>query len=472
MREIRPQAGPQEAFLATPADIAIYGGAAFGGKTYGLLLDPLHYVEHGSFGAVIFRRTSPQIFNQGGLWDTAEQIYPLLGAEGLRGLHQWRFPSGAKITFAHLQLEKDKLSWQGPQIPYIGFDEICQFTEGQFWYLVSRNRDPSGKVAPHIRGTCNPDPDSFVAKLIDWWIDEKGIAIPERSGQLRWFIRHHDALVWADTPEELRAAYPQSNPKSLTFIASCYEDNPAGLAADPGYLANLDNLPRVERERLKAGNWKVRPAGGDYFQSSTFRVIEPAEIPHDCRWVRYWDRAATIPSDANPDPDWTAGALVGKSSSSGEYVIAHCECFRDRPTGVMTRIHNIAKQDGRGCTIGIEQDPGQAGVAEAGSYVRELAGWTVKVVVASGSKEVRAGPLSSQAGQGRVALVRGDWNAAFLAELESFPRGKHDDQVDAASGAFNLLESVAPWAADWTPARTDAGWNGRADDQDEDDDDD
>jgi hypothetical protein len=37
--ELRPQPGPQEMFLSTPADIAIYGGAAGGGKSFGILLE-------------------------------------------------------------------------------------------------------------------------------------------------------------------------------------------------------------------------------------------------------------------------------------------------------------------------------------------------------------------------------------------------------------------------------------------------
>jgi hypothetical protein len=79
-QEIRPQAGPQTTFLSTRADIAIYGGAAFGGKTWALTVEPLRHVDNPHFGAVFFRRTSPQITNEGGPWDEAEKIYPLIGA--------------------------------------------------------------------------------------------------------------------------------------------------------------------------------------------------------------------------------------------------------------------------------------------------------------------------------------------------------------------------------------------------------
>src|SRR5688572_22814427 len=76
-----PQPGPQETFLQSEADIVIFGGAAGGGKTWALLMQPLKHMGNPLFGGVIFRRTSPQIRNQGGLWDESTQIYPLLNAE-------------------------------------------------------------------------------------------------------------------------------------------------------------------------------------------------------------------------------------------------------------------------------------------------------------------------------------------------------------------------------------------------------
>jgi predicted phage terminase large subunit-like protein len=87
----------------------------------------------------------------------------------------------------------------------------------------------------------------------------------------------------------------------------------------------------------------------------------------------------------------------------------------------------------------LEQDPGQAGVAEVDYYIRALAGYAVRANVVTKNKETRARPVSAQAEAGNVKLVRGPWNEAFLRELENFPEGTHDDQVDALSGAFNNL---------------------------------
>src|ERR1700753_93566 len=95
MEGIRPQPGAQERFLSCGADIAIYGGAAGGGKSFGLLLEPLRHIGNKEFGGVIFRRTSPQITNEGALWDEAGKLYPLVGAEARIGDLSSRFTSGS-----------------------------------------------------------------------------------------------------------------------------------------------------------------------------------------------------------------------------------------------------------------------------------------------------------------------------------------------------------------------------------------
>lgn len=438
---IRPQPGPQEAFLSTPADIAIYGGAAFGGKSFALLLESVRHSDNPKFGAVIFRRTTKMIRAEGGLWDTAEELFPQLEAvSNISGL-SWTFPSGSKVTFAHLEHEKNKLDWQGSQVAMLGFDELTHFTASQFWYLLSRNRSGSG-VAGYIRATTNPDPDSWVADLIAWWIDpETGYAIPERSGVVRWFVRYRNELMWADSKEELLEQYPNLIPKSLTFIASSFRDNKIGMEKDPAYMASLDALPEVDRERLKFGNWKIKPAAGDFFKSPWFEIVEPGQVPKELAQVRYWDRAGTEPSPQNTDPDYTAGVKVGKDKSDGTYYVLHVARDRKRPAGVLKLIHGTAQADSIGCTVALEQDPAQAGKAEAEWYVRELAGFDVRVIPPQGAKEIRARPASAQAEAGKIKIVKGHWNKAFIDELENFPKGAHDDQVDGLSGAINYLES-------------------------------
>ncbi|MGC1273928.1 MAG: terminase family protein, partial [Planctomycetaceae bacterium] len=259
---IRPHRGPQERFLGSPADVVVYGGAAGGGKSFALLLETLRHVANPRFGAVVFRRTCPEITNEGGLWDEANSLYPMLGATSRIGHLDWTFPSGASVSFCHMQHEDDRFSWQGAQVPLICFDELTHFTERQFFYLLTRNRSTCG-VRPYIRATTNPDADSWVAKFIAWWINPiTGYPIPQRDGIVRWFVRVDEQLIWSDDPEELRREHPEQMPKSVTFISAKLEDNPTLLRKDPGYRANLLAQSRVDRERLLGGNWRIQDVDG------------------------------------------------------------------------------------------------------------------------------------------------------------------------------------------------------------------
>ena len=276
----KPQPGKQEMFLKHSADICIYGGAAGGGKSYALLLEPGYHIDNPGFEAVIFRQQRPQILNAGGLWDVSSTIYPNYGAKSTRSPKlMWTFPSGAKVTFAHLGMEKELQYWQGSQIPLIMFDELTHFSEKMFFYMLSRNRSLCG-VKPYVRATCNPDADSWVAKFIEWWIDqETGYPIEERCGKVRWFIRRDEVVYWADAKSELWEEFnlvteeERGEPKSVAFVSSTLQDNKLLMKQDPSYLANLKALPTVERERLLYGNWKIKAASGLYFSRKYLEEI-------------------------------------------------------------------------------------------------------------------------------------------------------------------------------------------------------
>lgn len=435
---LRPQVGPQEAFLSSPADIAIYGGAAGGGKSFAILMEPLrHVIGNAAFSAVFFRRTTVQIRNPGGLWDASMRVYPYVGGTPVAQVLEWRFSGGGKIKFAHLEHESNVLDWQGSEIPLICFDELTHFTEAQFWYLLSRNRSMCG-VKPYIRATCNPDAGSWVARLISWWIDqETGLPLPERGGSLRWFIRVNDTLIWADSPDDLRSDYPDIPPKSLTFIPSKLTDNPALMSADPGYLANLMALPLVERERLLGGNWKIKPESGMYFRPEMFKIVDA--LPAGGRAVRGWDLAATMGAG-----DWTVGVKLVRYPD-GSFVVADVVRGQYSTSDRDEAIYRTASQDGYGVTIGFPQDPGAGGKAQIVYLTTKLAGYSVQSTPETGSKEVRASPVAAQAQVGNIVLLSGRWNEEFLNELRDFPSdGVPDDQVDALSRAFGMLVGKAP----------------------------
>jgi hypothetical protein len=283
---VRPQEGFQMGFLSSQADIVIGGSAAGVGKTYSLLLEPLHYIDKvKGFGGVIFRRTTPQIRNEGGLWDTSMDIFPHVNAKPRESSLEWVFSHGNKLKFAHLEYEKDKLSWQGSQIPFIGFDELTHFTESQFFYILSRNRSACG-VKPYVRATCNPDPDSWVAKIISWWIDqETGFPIKNREGVLRYFVKSGNEYIWGDSYEEVKdkswhflekiveksGLDPENFIKSITFISGSVYDNKKLLEKDPSYIANLLNQDDDVKAQLFDGNWKHVPNDLDIYEYESFR---------------------------------------------------------------------------------------------------------------------------------------------------------------------------------------------------------
>jgi len=411
-------------------------------------MEPLrHVTSNPEFYTVYFRRETVQIKNPGGLWDESMKLYPAAGGVPTMHVLKWTWPKGGYIKMAHLEHEKDILSWQGAQIPLIIFDELTHFSETMFFYLISRNRSTCG-VKPYMRCTTNPDADSWVRKFIDWWIGEDGYAIPERSGVIRYFCRIDDTVYWADTREELIAQHgPDTEPLSFTFILSRLKDNVILNKADPKYRANLKSMTRVQRERLlgdeeRGGNWNVRPSSGAYFKRHECQLLD--RCPTDViRWVRAWDLAATEPSDANPDPDYTAGVLMGirPEGCVPRFIVAHCVSDRVRSERVRNMVKNYASMDTDNVHIRLNQDPGQAGKEQAESYVRMLAGWRVRAIRESGDKITRAEPFSAQWQAGNVGVLRGPWNERYFNVLEAFGgENVHDDEVDASSAAFNDLQ--------------------------------
>lgn len=437
-RRLRPNPGPQERFLATAADIAVYGGARGGGKTWALLLEPLRHVGRPRFSCVIFRRTYPEITQARGIWQESLDLYPGTYARARLSDLEYVWPSGARVKFAHLQHATDLGSWKGAQIALLELDQAEEFTEEMFWFLLTTNRSTAG-VRPYVRLGCNPvledDPvGGWLHRLVAWWIGDDGYPVDARSGVLRWFVRDPstDELIWSDSSDDLRERFPLlGSPRSLTFIPARLEDNPPLDRGNPDYRAMLMQLPRVERLRHLAGNWKIRAAAGLVFDRSWFELVDAA--PVEATRVRYWDKAGT-----EAGGDWSAGVRLSRTREGLWFVE---DVVRGRwSAGERNRvIRQVAESDGHDVEIWLEQEPGSGGKESAEISVRELAGWVVRTERVTGEKLARAGPLSAQAEAGNVKLVRGSWCEAFLRELYDFPDGTHDDQVDAAAGAFNQL---------------------------------
>lgn len=113
--------------------------------------------------------------------------------------------------------------------------------------------------------------------------------------------------------------------------------------------------------------------------------------------------------------------------------------MRDTPHQVENLIKAVASHDTYMVQIRAQQDPGSAGVSEAHHFVSMLAGYDVRTEIISKDKITRAKPVSAQCEAGNISILRAPWNQEFFNELENFPEGGHDDQVDVLSGAFNTM---------------------------------
>ena len=206
---IGPNVGPQTEAYRSSADITIYGGAAGGGKTWLTLLRfAVHADRYPGYYGAIFRRTMPMVLAGGGLWEESMGLYPAFGAVPNSSSYNWRFANRrSMVQFRSLQYADSVMDWQGAQLAEFCFEELTQFLESQFWYLISRLRTTCGMKARAF-ATCNPDPDSWVRRLIDWWIGKDGLPIPERAGKKRYFLRDGDQMVWGDSAQEVLASAP------------------------------------------------------------------------------------------------------------------------------------------------------------------------------------------------------------------------------------------------------------------------
>lgn len=183
-----------------------------------------------------------------------------------------------------------------------------------------------------------------------------------------------------------------------------------------------------------AGQFQQRPAPrtGGFFTWENLQIVDaaPKKI---LKRVRYWDKAGTEGGGAR-----TAGVLMAYAADGLVYVL---DVVKGQWSASQREkvIKQTAQSDGSGVSIWIEQEPGSGGKESAEATIRNLMGYNIQAERATGDKAVRAEPYAVQVDAGNVRLVKGEWNADFIAEHKTFPRGKFKDQIDAASGGFNKV---------------------------------
>lgn len=223
--------------------------------------------------------------------------------------------------------------------------------------------------------------------------------------------------------------------KSKTELPGDFRKNDGELLWSE--LFNAERMKAITIELTaygEAGQLQQRPSPreGGMFQRKDFKIID-AKFDGPRKTVRGWDFGATEGGGS-----YTSGVKISEYAD-GKILIEHVLRGQWSSHKVDINLKATAKQDGKRVMQDLPQDPGQAGKAQKAHHATVLKGFRVRSSPESGSKETRAGPLSSQSEAGNVYLLRGDWNDPFIDEMCTFPNGAYTDQADGASRAYARL---------------------------------
>lgn len=289
------QLGGQEDMLAIDADIKICGGSRGGSKSFTSLMEVLKDIKNPHFKAVILRNEKPDVEN---LETDSRRLFSQFGKYNKsKNDMTWNFDNGGSLSFSYYagDFEKDfKIRFQGKQYSYICIDEGTQCPYKKFKYLLTNNRNGSG-IRNRFWITCNPDPESWVRKFIDWWVDEDGYVDPQKNGVIRYCFMEGDSpnsIYWGDTREEvyeqckdkIDAAWDEKYEKfgltkaemfvkSVTFVRADVSDNIELVSTDPSYLANLAQQDEEQVMRDLKANWNFKASGDDMIKMEDLEAI-------------------------------------------------------------------------------------------------------------------------------------------------------------------------------------------------------
>ena len=395
----------QEAFLWLTTLDAFYGGAVAGGKSSALLSAALQYVDCPDYNAILIREDYQVLSLPGGLIDRSFDWLSGTDAKWYDKHKRWVFPSGATLSFGYLDGPRDHFRYQSSEFQFVGIDEAVNIRENQALYLFSRLRKIKDNPVPiRFRVASNPPAREQLER--GNWVKQRYVDEATRGDRV--------------------------------FIPAWMDDNPYIDKSE--YEQSLENLDPITRQQLKEGNWLVR-VQGNFIKREWFPIVEKNLVPDldECTVLRFWDRAATEP-EPGKEPAYTAGVKMAYHTTTKKFYIWNVHRFQESSATNEALIRQTADMDGKSVTVGIEQEPGSSGKDSISHYKRNiLPEFAVTCVPASGSKVKRATPFASAAERGDIILVSGQWIGDYLDELDLFPDGQFKDQMDASSGAYNIL---------------------------------
>lgn len=276
--------------------------------------------------------------------------------------------------------------------------------------------------------------ETYRNKVWDWYTDDLYTRLEPGAAMILIMTRwHQDDLAGRILVSE--------NAKQWTVVslpAEAEEGDPLGRHIGQALCPERFDEAALEDIHREIGNsfyalyqQRPQPAEGGMFKREKAQIA--AASPVEGSRVRFWDKAGT--KDAG---DYTVGVRMLRAPN-GTYYVEDVVRGQWEASDREAMMRQTAMLDGTKVRIKIEQEPGSSGKDSAAASIRNLAGFSVEALPSSGSKEDRADGLAAQWGAGNVFLVKADWNANYIEELCAFSSGKHDDQVDASSGAFSAL---------------------------------
>lgn len=377
----------------------LFGGAAGGGKSDGLLMAALMFVCYPNYHAIMFRQTYTDLALPDSLMDRADKWLRGTDAHWDDKTKTWVFPSGATLTFAYLQGPRDKYRYQGAAFQFIAFDELTQFKEQDYLFLFSRLRKSVNDPIPlRMRSASNPG----------------GVG--------------HD---W------VKSRFIETEGSDITFIKSLLTDNP--FLDQEAYRQSLAKLDPVTRRQMEEGDWDVG-LEGEMFKRHWFPLVPGVDTRYTKHRVRFWDLASTAPGDATKDPDFCASCLMGMAAID-DYCISDITNVRYNESETEAFIASVVHSDGPGVIQVFEREGGSDGKLLHEAWKKTiLKGVISEFIPSRHSKIIRAKLPSAAAERGEIKLLEAEWNKMLLDQLTKFPNVLHDDITDCVSGSFTYLQ--------------------------------
>lgn len=440
MYTFKPKSKAQEDFFSLEERGVFeigFGGTPYSGKTCCMVVSSLFYIHIPEYRAAFFRREATQL-EKAGLIDEAKNWYykadPKVEYNSIT--RTFKFSSGAVITFNGCEGELDYKKYDGVEWHALYFEELTHFTPDQITNLMSRVRNPKGRIPLRVRSSTNPggpNEEWVINRYRPWLnkytIDPLTIELEAQNGDLLYYTNLEGQLILS---RERGKGY-----KSISYVCPSIND------LSPDQEARVHGISDPIRRAALLGRWGVKAEAGMYFTEEWFKDV-PATPNTNIR-LRYWDLAAS-----GDKGDFLASMLVAKCKDN--YYIEDILLLKPQVHEVESLVYKQAKIDGPMVAIAIEQEGGSAGKILAHNFEIKLKGMGYRVYIdqktsdkTTSSKEARAALVSPIAKDGHIFLVNNinvlSGKRELMKQLVNFPIGAHDDAVDALDGAIYVLNN-------------------------------